>query len=399
MRRESPSRAHCPLCGGGTVHDFYSKEGVPVTCTSVFADAAQAREVARGSIDLAACDRCGFAFNRSFDPRLGELGARYESSQAASAHFNTYAAATARSWVARHRLEGKTVLEVGCGEGDFLRQLRSAGVGHAIGVDPLAPVPLGEDRLPQDIELMARRFDASLLDLQADALVCRHTLEHVPDVQGFLTLVRQWAARAPARVALFDLPDAESVFAERAFWDIYYEHCNYFTAATVRRAFELAGLRILALGHEFQGQYLRVEAAPDPAPRPPEPMDSTHERTMYRSFAAATDSSLERCESALRALKTASDPLIVWQGGAKTVGFLSALSEPHLIDGAVDVNPQRQGIFLPASGLPVYAPRMLQVLAPRHVILMNPAYQEEVAKTVAALGLRLQLHPVGELLQ
>ena len=89
---------------------------------------------------------------------------------------------------------------------------------------------------------------------------------------------------------------------------------------------------------------------------------------------------------------------MLWQGGSKTVGFLSALSHPEVIDGAVDVSPQRQGIFLPASGLPVYAPERLKALRPAHVILMNPAYHAEVAQTLADLGLDTRLHGVGELL-
>jgi len=399
MKSENPSRAHCPVCGSAMVSDFYFRDSVPVTCASVFADAVQARDVACGNVDLTACASCGFAFNRSFDPRLGELVARYESSEAASPHFNTFAAATARSLVARHHLKNKTVLEVGCGDGDFLKHLMSADVGHAIGVDPLIDVARAEANMPHGVEIIPRLFDESMLDIQADALLCRHTLEHVPEVHEFLKLLREWAARAPDRVVLFDLPDAERVFAERAFWDIYYEHCNYFTAGTLRRAFEFAGFRILALGSEFQGQYLTIEAAPDPAPGPRLPVDSSRDQSLYRSFAADVRSSLQRCESALARLKSASHPLIVWQGSSKTVGFLSALAHPELIDGAVDVNPHRQGIFLPGSGLPVYAPHMLKDLKPEHVILMNPAYQNEVAKTLTTLGLTSQLHVADELLR
>ena len=390
--------APCPLCGGSAVFGFYSIQSVPVTCASVFPDASQARAIERGNIDLVACETCGFAFNRSFDPRLIALGARYESSQAASPHFNTYAAALARSWVDRYHLKGKTILEVGCGDGNFLRRLLDAGVGRAIGIDPQSNAAGTADDAPHGLEIIPRLFDASMPDIEADALVCRHTLEHIDDVHGFLTLLRRWAARARRRVLLLDLPDAERIFTERAFWDIYYEHCNYFTTETLRRAFEFAGLRILALTREFQGQYLRIEAAAGPPPNP-EPIDASAERAAYQSFAAETQASLQRCEGALARLRTLPSPLVLWQGGAKTVGFLSALSHPEVIDAAVDVNPHRQGIFLPASGLPVYAPQMLRQLKPRNVILMNSAYRHEVAETIATLRLDLQLHSVDELLR
>jgi len=115
---------------------FYRVEAAPVTCASLFPTPAGAMAVACGTIELCVCNRCGFVFNRTFDPTLGRIGATYESSQAASAHFGAYAQSLAFDWVKRLGLAGKTVLEIGCGHGDFLVELLRAGVGKAIGLDP-----------------------------------------------------------------------------------------------------------------------------------------------------------------------------------------------------------------------------------------------------------------------
>jgi SAM-dependent methyltransferase len=389
---------NCPLCKESASTEFFTIENVPVTGASVFATAKEAKSLPSGRVQLANCARCGFVFNRVFDPRLGEIGAQYESSQAASAHFGSFAQSLAEDWVARHRLTGKAVLEVGCGGGNFLRRLVECGVGKAIGIDPLADVT-GDAHMPE-IELIARPFDVTQLGLAADALVCRHTLEHIQDVHGFLSLLRRWAAADPQRVVLFEVPDAERIFAERAFWDIYYEHCNYFTEQTIRNAFVLAGFEVTRATRAYDDQYLIVEArARSQAASADASPTQASLLAKYREFADDVRIAIEACEAALRHLRTQHAPLILWQGAAKTVGFMSALHDQTVVDGAIDLSPQRQGKFLPGSGLPVYAPEELRRLAPKFVVLMNPVYLDEVRARIAALGLAITVYPVNALLK
>ena len=181
MTLSQPERIACPVCGAARAPDiFYDLRAVPVTGTSIFDTAAAARAVPTGDVDLTTCAHCGFVFSATFDQALGHLSARYESSQAASTHFSAFAHSLADDWVQRYRLAGKTVLEIGCGGGHFLGVLRQHGVGTAIGMDPFADVS-APSRDP-GVQLIADSFDARSLQLQADALVCRHTLEHIQDV-------------------------------------------------------------------------------------------------------------------------------------------------------------------------------------------------------------------------
>ena len=84
------------MCGALQAPEpFFVLRNVPVTCTSIFETAAAARAVPGGDVELSSCASCGFVFSGTFDPALGELGARYESSQAASGTFGTFAQALA----------------------------------------------------------------------------------------------------------------------------------------------------------------------------------------------------------------------------------------------------------------------------------------------------------------
>jgi SAM-dependent methyltransferase len=386
----------CPSCGSPNLLPFYSVGATPVTCASVFDSAAQARAVPSGRVDLVLCRHCALIFNMRFDADLAEIGARYESSQAASAHFGQFARSLSHSWVDRHALRGKHVLEVGCGDGAFLRLMLDAGASGATGLDPLAPSSACGTGAAPGLSIEARLFDTSTLDMQADALVCRHTLEHVPRVGAFLADVAAWARRGPGRVVLFEVPATERVLAEHAFWDIYYEHCSYFTETSLAHAFRLAGFDVLNLERVYGEQYLVIDAAPGKL----HPLDVNNHAALDAAclrFGAETRRAVEHCDAGLEALCRGGDTVVLWQGAAKTVGFLSALAHADLVQAAVDLNPGRHGKFLPGSGLPICAPEELQQLRPDHVVLMNPAYLTEVQAYLDRLAVPARLMTVNQL--
>lgn len=348
-----------------------------------------------GRVDLVVCRGCGLIFNATFDPARAEIGARYESSQAASAHFSHFARSLAQAWIARHNLAGRSVLEIGCGQGDFLRLLLEQGVGNALGLDPLAPTTF-EPQIA-GLQMRAQAFDSTALGSPGDAAVCRHTLEHIQPVRAFLHLLVQWARRDTHRVVLFELPATERLLSERAFWDVYYEHCNYFTAASLVHAFNAAGFDVIRHERVYDDQYLILEARArvgGAAPRH-RPLDAVVEACLQ--FGRDVRDTVHRCDARLEQMAAMGGPIVLWQGAAKTVGFVSAIERHKLIHSAVDLSPRRQGRYLPGSGLAVRAPDELTRIAPSHVILMNPVYVNEVQASLDQLGVTAKLLTINEL--
>jgi hypothetical protein len=396
MSETSIATKPCPSCAGANAIPFFRVAATPVTCTSIFDTPEQARAVPSGPVDLAACPACGLIYNTAFDAARAQIGARYESSQAASAHFGAFARDLARTWVERHALAGRTVLEIGCGQCDFLRLLLETGVRHGIGVDPLAPAPPPADGAR--LEIQQRLFDDTTLDIEAKAAVCRHTLEHIDDVDGFLQALGRWAARDSERVVLFELPATERLLDDRGFWDVYYEHCNYFTARSLTHAFERAGFEVLRCEPTYGDQYLLLEAraaaARELAPQRRGVADLV---TRCAEFARDVAAAVDRCGHRLRAMSASGGPIVLWQGAAKTVGFLAAIPAGDRVRCAVDLNVQRHGRYLPGTGLAVIAPEALRALRPAHVVLMNPVYRDEVQAMLDRLGVAARLTTVVEL--
>ena len=76
----------------------------------------------------------GSSANIAFEE--AEYSSRYEETQGFSPLFVEWGKGLARRWVEKYDLGGRSVLEIGCGKGEFLTWMVEAGAGHGTGIDP-----------------------------------------------------------------------------------------------------------------------------------------------------------------------------------------------------------------------------------------------------------------------
>ncbi|WP_293374552.1 class I SAM-dependent methyltransferase [Nevskia sp.] len=400
--REPGSTRHqtCPACRHGLAIDLLSIRRAPVLVCSVFPDADAARATPGGEIELVACQACGFLYNRVFDLAMALAGAGYESTQSASATFNAFADGLAKDWIARHDLAGKTVIEVGCGQSAFMLALLANGVGHMHGIDPLAAM----SDIPADyadrVSIDASDFHARHVDYQAAALVCRHSIEHIPDVAAFMTLCSAWSKANGNAPVLFEAPAAERIVHDGAFWDLFYEHCNYFTVAALATAFEQAGMRVTQRRLEYGEQYIIMDACHDAdATVISDAAAQAAWLSACLNFGSRASAAVSACQRRMRDYAAAPGGLVIWQGASKTVGLLTAVGDALPIRCCIDQNTRRHGWFIPPSGLQILPPAALAQMQPAHVVLMNAVYLREVREQLDAMGCTAtQLHAIDDVI-
>ena len=96
----------------------------------------------------------------------------------------------------------------------------------------------------------------------------------------------------------------------------------------------------------------------------------------------------------LARLKHEGRRVTVWGGGSKGVTFLNALGDLVPIEEVVDINPRKQGMYVPGTGQRIVAPEFLRRSRPEVVLVMNPVYREEIADQIAALGVEAEIQTV-----
>jgi glycosyltransferase involved in cell wall biosynthesis len=382
--------ASCPLCGAAPEPPAISVAPVPAHSVVLHHDRGEALATATGRIALAACAGCGFVYNTGFDPGAMDYGRDYEATQAFSASFNAFHRKLAVEIAAAAAHGSGPVVEIGCGQGEFLALLEAEGCAAPIGFDPAFDPARSALPAGSSARIVATDFPEEP-DLPAvAAVVCKMTLEHIA---APVDLLRRMAvlSRANGECPVFVLvPNATDIFRRGAFWDIYHEHCNYFTEATLAQAMGRAGLEVTQSAEVYGGQYLKVmaRAAADPAAVPPVgPATLEAELRAFRAFAGEIATLRARWSERLAAAERRGERLILWGAGSKAVAFLGFTGAGPTVVGAIDINPRKQGTFLPASGVEVLAPETAVALSPDRIILMNGTYLGEVALHCARVGL------------
>jgi len=375
----------CPACAGAGTSLDYWLYGIPVNSVRLHHDATAARAAVGGDLALYGCHGCGFVWNAGFDNALVDYGAGYESTQSYSGTYRAFLIKQATALVEQYGLKGRTVVEIGCGQGEFLAALCDAGIGHGIGYDPAAlaerqPV-VERGRLTMHAEMFTGQTDLP----PADLIICRNTLEHIPDVFGFVANIRHALGHDNQTPVFCQLPSWERVADMGAFWDIYYEHCSYFTPASLSLLFERAGFRIDACTTIFNGQYLDIRVRPGAMRTASVAANRAINIAVVLDQGQHWQRHFDRCRE--QGVRT-----VIWGGGSKAVALLTSLDIADVIPAVVDINPHKQGTYLPVTGHPVIAPDALADLAFDAVLLMNGIYRDEVSAQLRRLGLVPTLH-------
>lgn len=361
----------CDLCGETSGQNIFSRPTCPAFQHKVYVDRVAALAASVGKVDLIRCPHCGFVWNAAFSPHIMNYDGDYQNEQAYSGVFQYYLKEVL-SIISEHVAVGSLVNEVGCGKAHFLDMLRKSGFKVA-GYDPAHE---GEDP-----DVTCAYFDERINVEPGAMVVLRHTLEHVPNPLNFLHSIRR--ANGGAGKIFIEVPCFDWIQRRKAFWDIFHEHCNYFTRQTLAGMFENA-----EVGHLFNGQYLYVVGDLS------ELCEVVH---IDQNDVAGPVFNEEIAR--MRAFVGGLNECLVWGAGAKGVAFVN-LTDPDMtvVRSLIDINPRKQRSYVPISGHPVAGPDILTEYPHAPVLVMNENYKDEVVEMISSIDhSRRECFSLGEI--
>lgn len=364
---------------------------VPVFENAMHRTRAAARHAAVGRLAIRLCRTCGFVFNDAFDPALVAYDTNYENDQTLSAAFSAHVDRMAERVLAAADAQAPLLVEIGCGQGYFLRRLIELARNSQVTARGFDPAWRG-GATPPGIVIESCTFDTGVMARldPPTVMVARHVIEHLDDPVAFLAGIR--AALGPdSRTRLFlETPCVEWILDGEVLHDFFYEHCSYYTVETLRFVLERAGFDVIAVEPVFGRQYLWAEAVP----RPPGAAAPATGRAgleplvgMARRFAQGDAARVTRWVAALQQLLQ-DGPVALWGAAAKGVAFATSVDPAGtLIECLIDINPRKQDAFVPLTGHPILSPAQAAGRGVRSVIVMNPNYRAEIAALIARTGL------------
>ncbi len=284
------------------------------------------------------------------------------------------------------------VVEIASNDGYLLqffheRQIPVLGIEPAVNV---AEVAL-QKGIPTLVEFFGEDTARSLAgDSPADLLLGNNVLAHVPDLNDFVggmkILLKQGGVITMEFPHLMRLIDANQ-------WDtIYHEHFSYFSFLTVSRVFEAHGLRLFDVEElPTHGGSLRVygcHAGDESKPETPV-AHSLRERERaagyerletYLGYSRRVEQDKRQILSFLIDLKGQGLRIAGYGAPAKGNTLLNYCGvRSDFIDYTCDLNPHKQGHFLPGSHIPIRSPDVIREDKPDVVLIMPWNLKDEIA--------------------
>ena len=265
-----------------------------------------------------------------------------------------------------YHLEGKKFIEVGCGQGEFLKVLSEFPVEvHGIEHDPhlveLARAQ-GLDVTEGFTETEDTRFAGGLYDV----FLSFNFLEHQPDPSTMLQAI--YRNLEDDAMGLITVPSFEYIMDHNSYYELIRDHLAYYTFETLTTLLERNGFQVEEC-EVINRDTLSVIVKKRPQ------MDTENLLECYVNLK-------REMESYMKYLDAWDKKVAVW--GASHQGFTLAATTKlgerarYIIDSA----PFKQGKFAPASHLPIVGPDHFHEHPVDAIIITAPGYTDEIAASI-----------------
>ena len=332
---------------------LYKQDQLPVFQNRMYETKAEAIACPKADIQLVEDLDTGLVHNSQFKSELMNYDSNYQNEQALSQTFKEHLQSV--SSIIGRSMGRLNLVEVGCGKGYFLEVLLDSGF-DITGFDPT---------YEGNNERVRRCYFDPSSGILADGLILRHVLEHIKDPINFLFQLSE--ANRRKGVIYIEVPCFDWICAHKAWFDIFYEHANYFRLADFSRIFG----EVIECGHLFGGQYIYVVA------------ELASLRIPQRNSNDAVLFPEDFKSNLPRSTDGHGNSIAIWGGASKGVIFSLLMERVGIkVSTVIDINPAKQAHYLPATGLLVRSPEealsILEVGSDLYV--MNSNYLEEIKK-------------------
>lgn len=278
-----------------------------------------------------------------------------------------------RHLIDTYHLEGKKIIEAGCGQGEFLSVLsqfpvKAYGIEHRESLVELARqkgltvwkqfAGKGELLAPSDGSVKG----------PYDAFLSFNFLEHQPEPVSMLRCIAENLTEDG--IGLITVPSLEYILKYDGYYELIRDHIAYYTFDTLRYTVKLAGFEVVE-----EAMVNRDTLSVIVRKRKPSRVDAS-------GLIKSQDIIGREMEDLVCELKTKGKRLAIW--GASHQGFTLAATTKigSFAEYIIDSAPFKQGKYAPASHLPIVSPEDFKKNPVDVILISAPGYTEEIISVI-----------------
>jgi hypothetical protein len=331
----------CPVCSYTLAVPFFDGGMQTLATLNWSSSKEEAQSMPRYPHHFMQCPSCSHVWNRSFDyaaiPYQKNPNRMFNTGGIWQGHL-----AKTRDILIQKLPETPTIIEIGCGEGHFIRGLSEVINGRFIGFDPNASTETG-----RGVEFYARLFEPleDMLSFTPDMIIIRHVLEHLTTPASLIEQLAWGAISLNKPCYLFaEVPCIDRVFETNRLADFFYEHVGQFTTRSFQTLMAKAG-EIIELAHGYNGEVVYSLVKVDIAAE-------TQQRALIANeFAIRTEESRTTLRKQLDSLAKSGAICAIWGGTGKAAAFIHQFNaDAERFPIVVDSDHEKVGFFVPNTG-------------------------------------------------
>lgn len=291
-----------------------------------------------------------------------------------------------RHFIDTYHLEGKKLIEAGCGQGEFLSVLSEFPV-KACGIEHRESLVLSAaekgltvwKQFAEEGEILAPK-DGSIKG-PFDGFLSFNFLEHQPEPVKMLRCIGD--NLTGEGVGLITVPSLEYILQYGGYYELIRDHLAYYTFDTLTFAAEEAGFEVLEkemINRDTLSAVVRKRKRTEGSGRSEKGLKpgAIHASGLIES----RDNIGREMEALVRELVSQGKRLAVWGAGHQGFTLASTTEIGTFAEYIIDSAPFKQGKYAPASHLPIVPPDYYGIDPVDVILIVAPGYTDEISGSI-----------------
>lgn len=385
----------CPICKNNNCEFILSRGKMPIIQNIVCKTEESAESLIKEKMEIFYCNNCEHIFNGN-TKRYEQYNVLYDNSQICSEYFQRYMESIVEYILRKISLSEKTVLEIGCGKGDFIYLISKQSKCRFIGFDP----SLEKEIKNENISLYNKIFDmrdVENLNESVDLVILRHILEHMMYPHEILKDVHKTLKKNG--YIYIEVPSCEYILKNYSLFDIAYEHYNYFNINSLSYMLSKHNMKVVDYFYGFDNQYIGILAMKNGESN----YITAHKKNNVKIEVNAFKENIAMIErNIINFIKLESQrkKTAFWGAGAK--GMMSCNlfdSEKKYIECVVDIKEERSGTYIAGTGHIIISPYEMTEKNIESVIVVNSNYYDEVVEIVKSINENIIVYALNDIIK